>query len=677
MFEFLLCLSLVIFVAGVVYAVRLKKENRIPWQSFLLIILIVTAVAMWLAVLPLVEEGSVIYKPLYAAFYVLESAVGDVDYSLFSEALEKISFWRIYTILLHLLMPATAYGVILLAFLKAFGWFKYTIFRGNMKIILFSDLTGKSKAYAKRINSKDTLMIFCNTDEEEIKSFDEGSTRNMIFTAQTEHQVLRQLKRRNLTIMEMSADEDRNVQKSVEIIRYLTEENPVSPEDGKTIEIYTVSGRPEAATIVDNIMRRGTDEEPLDPRLTLINEEKRITFKLLHESPLYEKIDKDTGRLDIMIVGFGSMGQEILKGISWAGCFPDVDTNVHIIDSQSIENGRRLCSECPELGVDLRHSGGFLKPEKGVQLDPDAPIYYYSAETDSPEFDEIVKDLMQCRYIVVSLDDDAATLAAALRIYRLIKRERLLNDLPDEDLEIHVRMRDDDNLHLFSAKEDRSVMNHIRQFGSDEDIYSDDQVGQTVLDRLAERAREVYRDEHNKKGDEKTEYAYLPEAEKNANMTAALHVLYKLDFFKNIAVEKPEETPPESEWERIEKENQKIYDELVSKEERLEVSDWEHIRWQAYMRTEGYVHCPYEKTEKIYKRKYKGDMKKAVQETRAVLRDARMHPCIGDDAHLQKISLLIGDPKDPYYFHRNDRRFVNSIPEILGGVYKLVPAKKG
>lgn len=127
MFIYFLCLSLLIFTLGVSYAIHLKLGNRIPWQSFLLIILMVTAIGMWIAVLPLVKEGSILYKPLYAAFYVLESAVGNVDYSLFSDALASVSFWRIYTIFLHLLMPATAYGVILTYFLKAFGWFRFTI----------------------------------------------------------------------------------------------------------------------------------------------------------------------------------------------------------------------------------------------------------------------------------------------------------------------------------------------------------------------------------------------------------------------------------------------------------------------------------------------------------------------------------------------------------------------
>ena len=115
---FAFLLSLAIFVTGITFAVRKKTTGNMPWQSLLLIVLIVTAIAMWITVLPLLEEGGILYKILYGAFYVMESAVADQDYNLFVDALPSASFWRVYTIFLHLLMPITAYGVILVYFLK-------------------------------------------------------------------------------------------------------------------------------------------------------------------------------------------------------------------------------------------------------------------------------------------------------------------------------------------------------------------------------------------------------------------------------------------------------------------------------------------------------------------------------------------------------------------------------
>ena len=54
MFIIFLCISLIVFTIGVGYAISMKREDRIPWQSFLLIILLFTAIAMWITVLPLV-----------------------------------------------------------------------------------------------------------------------------------------------------------------------------------------------------------------------------------------------------------------------------------------------------------------------------------------------------------------------------------------------------------------------------------------------------------------------------------------------------------------------------------------------------------------------------------------------------------------------------------------------
>ncbi len=678
MFVIFLCISAAVFFTGAAWAVKMKQEDRIPWQSFLLIMLLFTAIAMWITVLPLVREGSLLYKPLYAAFYVLESAIGNVDYSLFSEALAAGSFWRIYTIFLHLLMPITTYGVILVYFMKAFGWFRYTMFRGKKKIIIFSELTDKSRAYAGRIDAKDTLLIFCNTEDGEKQHFSEESAKNMIFTDQSEIQVLKQLRKQDLTIMEMGENDEANLQKSVEIIRYFEKEANIPPEDKKTINLYTVSCQPEAATIMDNVMMRGIDgNDPLTYHQTVINEFKRIAFKLLNDDPLYKFVDDHSKQLDIMIVGFGRMGQELLKAISWAGCFPGIDTNVHVISRKAIENGELLLSHCPELGIDLSHNHGFLTPENGNQLNHAAPIYYYSTETRGPKFDNIIRCLAHCRYIVVSLGDDATTLETALTIYRLIMRESYQRDIKIEPPEIHVRIRDDENLQLFSSKEDISVFSHFKNFGSDEDIYSKNQVGRSDLDHLARRVRNIYRRGHDL-NDEKSKYSYLPETEKNANQAAALHVLYKLHFFEKVDVKEIKGPYTHTELEMINAASRKVYETLVSEEDKEQAANWEHIRWQAYMRTEGYVHCSYENTEKIYKEFHNADTETAYKKTKVKLGEARMHPTIGDpkgknEEHLRKVSMLISNQKDPNHFHKNDRRFVDSIPQIIHDIYEIVP----
>ena len=701
MFVFFLCLSLIVFVFGLINAISLKKSGKIPWQSFLLLLLLFTAVAMWLAVMPLVEKGSILYKPLYAAFYVLESAVANVDYSLFSERLGSISFWRIYTILLHLLMPITAFGSILFYFLKIFGWFRYTLFRGNQEIILFSNLTDKTKAYAKRIDTKNKLLIFCNTEDTNKESFDEDRSRNMIFTGQSEIQMLKQLQKRNLTIMEMGENEERNLQKSVEIIQELekcSENKTPSPvrqflqkyipetvfeneifkmfsddltdEDKKTISLCTVSGHPEAAAIMDNLMKRGT-MTPLLYKQTTIDEYKRIAFRLLHDDPLYQLVDEDTEKLDILIVGFGRMGREVLKAISWAGCFPDTDTNVHVVSRHGIESGKQLLSECPELGVDLLHKGGFEQPENGgVQINKDAPIYYYSTETKGLEFDEIIRSLAHCRYIVVSLGDDSETLETALRIYHLIMRECYLKDRSIIPPEIHVRIRDDENLKLFSAEDVKSAFASFKKFGSDKDIYGADRISESELEIMAVEARKIYMEQNNLQDKEWAAYEYLSQFGKNANQAAGLHALYKLHFMKKVKADRWNPSEPKDLLE-----SQRVFNTLVSYAEKEKIANWEHIRWQAYMRTEGFVHAPYEKTKELYDSLYKGNAQKAAARTREELLKARIHPTIGDnETHLKAISRLLGDPNDENYYHKNDLRFVRSIPDLISAYYRVVPS---
>ena len=94
----------------------------------------------------------------------------------------------------------------------------------------------------------------------------------MIFTDQSEIQLLKQLRKQDLTIMEMGNDEEVNLQKSVEIIRYFENDTKIPEEDKKTITLYTVSSQPEAATIMDNVMGRGTETQPLAYHQTILNE---------------------------------------------------------------------------------------------------------------------------------------------------------------------------------------------------------------------------------------------------------------------------------------------------------------------------------------------------------------------------------------------------------------------
>ena len=407
----------------------------------------------------------------------------------------------------------------------------------------------------------------------------------------------------------------------------------------------------------------------------VIDEYKRIAFRLLHDEPLYKLCDAGTEKLDILIVGFGRMGQEILKAISWAGCFPNTDTHVHVVSRRGIENGRSLLSECPELGVDLRHNGGFEQPGNGgVQLNKDAPIYYYSAETKGQEFDRIIRSLVHCRFIVVSLGDDSASMSCALNIYRLIMRERYLSDRSIVPPEIHVRIRDNENLKLFTtdntADDDRSVFRCFRWFGSDEDIYGPDRISESELEKMAVEARKIYMKRNGLEGKISEGYEYLPQSEKNANQAAGLHALYKLHFMKNVkAVKRIDSEPYDPE------ESRRVFDTLVSRDELERFANWEHIRWQAYMRTEGFVHAPYEKTKELYDALYTGDAKETAELTRTTLKEVRIHPTIGDnEIHLKQISTLLGDPDDPGFYHENDLRFVKSIPDLISAYYKIVPA---
>ena len=397
---------------------------------------------------------------------------------------------------------------------------------------------------------------------------------------------------------------------------------------------------------------------------------------MVHESPIYEVLNENYQTLDVMIVGCGKMGREVLKAVSWTGCFPNIDTNIHVISKNAEKDGKILLSECPELGVDLRHDNGFPEPLNGVQLNPDAPIYYYNAETNTPDFDAVIHSLSHCGYIVVSLGNDAKTLTAALHIYRLIMRDRLQKDPRAVPPRIHIRIRDNENLSLFMTKDNCSILKNFKQFGCYEEIYGEQQLGRSEIDQLAENVLDIYRNVHQSANVKRIEFKDIPETEKNENRAAAVHALYKLALCGNIAVTKTDGNLSYEDRARIREANQQIFNEQVSEAERVKLAEWEHIRWQAYLRTEGFIHCDYEETKSIFDSHSDEDRETAIEKTRAALREVRMHPTIGDADHLRKVSTLLGDPNDPDYYYKNDKTMIDWIPEIIGEKYQLMPVSK-
>ena len=152
--------------------------------------------------------------------------------------------------------------------------------------------------------------------------------------------------------------------------------------------------------------------------------------------------------------------------------------------------------------------------------------------------------------------------------------------------------------------------------------------------------------------------------------------MYKLAYCGNITVTKTDENLSYEYRARIREANQQIFNEQMSEAERLKLAEWEHIRWQAYLQTEGFIHCDYEVTKAIFDSHSDEDRETAIEKTRSALREVRIHPTIGDMDQLRKVSTLLGDPNDPDYYFKNDKMMIDRIPEIIGEKYQLSVVKK-
>lgn len=129
----------------------------------------------------------------------------------------------------------------------------------------------------------------------------------------------------------------------------------------------------------------------------LINEEGLIAKSLVSEHPLYEGV-KD-GKLDVLLVGGGHIGLEILRNVAMSACLGmDVESQIHVVDL----NGEKARSTFEKDSPGLAEHFG---------------IRFHSADVKLEQFRKLLSNI-QPTYIVVALGNENLNMETALYIRR-------------------------------------------------------------------------------------------------------------------------------------------------------------------------------------------------------------------------------------------------------------------
>jgi len=288
--------------------------------------------------------------------------------------------------------------------------------------------------------------------------------------------------------------------------------------------------------------------------------------------------------ISAVIVGFGKYGLEMTKALTWFCQLPGyrVKINVFDIDEKAEE---KFTNICPEL-MSSKFNGQDIPGEPHYEIN-----IHNGIDTNTPEFFDKMSQIKDATYIFVCLGNDEINLSTSVKIRSACERIHYTGDHHKPDIETVIYDSNIRNLMGMKWGEERSsssesnndgVTNFKKQhynlhmIGDLDNFYSE----KTFLDSdLIERGREInirWAKENDpssinndKEKFDKYEYNY------RSSISKAIHEKLRKDMYEKMGVDFPGIDMPR---------------ESILKDPNLclKIGLIEHIRWNAYMRTEGY-----------------------------------------------------------------------------------------
>ncbi len=292
--------------------------------------------------------------------------------------------------------------------------------------------------------------------------------------------------------------------------------------------------------------------------------------------------EDDEKLISAVVIGMGLHGKEMVKALSWFTQMHPYRLEINAFDKNK-DTASLFRSSCPELfdcnPADSNyvydpshHNGDFETPGEAhyklsIHSDCDVELY---------EFDKIMNSLSKTTYVFVSLGDDDKNIKIATKVRILLKR------LGIEPI-IHTIVYNPKNEYML--RNGRTYANqsyNIIPLGDNSSTYSEEcilksELETKALDRHMEYSKKMAAQE-NLQGEELKEYLKKAEApfwkydyNYRSSIASVLHTEYKLKLKTPGSEKKPEERT----------ENEKLFYRTM-----------EHQRWNAYVRSEGYVYAP-------------------------------------------------------------------------------------
>ncbi len=352
--------------------------------------------------------------------------VVDADFTFITDNLGDMTgllqlLYTAYFAVLYVVAPVLTFSLVL-SFFKNISSFIWYALRGKKEVYIFSELNEKSFALAEDLKKQNTQreIVFTEVVESEDEKYSElyekaRSLRAVCFKRDilTVDFTVRH-KKAQLYFFTFSENPAKNISEGVQLIeKYKSRANT---------HLYILSSELESELLLTKAFRQESSA-PAGIKVRRVKEVQSLINRNLYEKG-YEQIfasalDDGTGvkKINALVVGMGQHGTEMTKALAWYCQMDNYEVNIDAVDKDSAANDK-FSSLCPEL---------MSNTYNGRQNDPNEACYkiriHSGMDVSTKTFDDMVQNLSPITYVMVCLGNDALNIATAVKLRTLFAQK--------------------------------------------------------------------------------------------------------------------------------------------------------------------------------------------------------------------------------------------------------------
>ena len=465
----------------------------------------------------------------------------------YTESLDGVlgTAYPILGFVLFIIAPILTFGFILSFFKNVASYFKYFL-SYTKDVYVFSELNDNSAVLAIDVGKKhpNALLIFTGLnleDDEYTSAMEKLQGLNVTFFKNDLSLVNLSFhsKKRKITFFLIDNDEKKNVSLFTSVKdKY---------KDRKNTELYLFSSSVQSEMLISAKTGGEIVTRRINPAGSLIYRDLYDNGYELFENALPNKDGKKI--ISAVIVGLGNYGSTLTKTLAWFCQMDGYGVKINAFDQSPLAKSV-LTSSCPEL-LDEKYNG------RTIDGEPEYDITIHSGyDYKSSEFDSVITSITDATYVFVSIGSDEKNIDCATKLRMLFERQGLHPVIKA------VVYNGDLKTALETATNFKGQPYDVKLVGDRETTYCEDVIIDPDLETDA-------LNRHKKYGSEDDFWKY--EYNSKSSMASAIHMRARIKCGIKGADKKEED---------------------LTSDEADAIEILEHKRWNAYMRSEGYVFAP-------------------------------------------------------------------------------------